>query len=332
MAAASDKAGQAARRWQLVIHGKSANDEPLREAVAAMRARGIVVSPRVTWEHGDAGRHVDEALREGVDTVVAAGGDGTLSEVAAALARHDGDASTLPSLGLVPLGTANDFATAGGWPRTPAEALALVADVRPTPVDLLRVDTGVETDWCANLVTGGFGTQVTAETDEGLKAVLGGLAYVITGIAKLGRLDTVRARLRGTNFHWDGELIALGIGNGRQAGGGQVLCPDARIDDGLCEVTVIPDLSGEVGSTVATLLTEGRHAALDRIAERTRLPWLEIEAPEPMTLHLDGEPLRSRRFRIECVPRRLRMHLPQNCPLLGAAPGPPGLGTVPQPR
>src|SRR3546814_14261967 len=84
-------------------------------------------------------------------------------------------------------------------------------------------------------------------------------------------------------------------------------------------VTVVPELSGEVGGTLATLLKEGREAALDQAAVRARLPWLEIEAEAPLVLNLDGEPVESSRFRIECVPGRLRMHLPDDCPLLGSA-------------
>src|SRR3546814_3664111 len=113
------------------------------------------------------------------------------------------------------------------------------------------------------------------------------------------------------------SVSARGAGNGRQAGGGQALCPDALCDGGLLDVTVVPELSGEVGGTLATLLKEGREAALDQAAVRARLPWLEIEAEAPLVLNLDGEPVESSRFRIECVPGRLRMHLPDDCPLLG---------------
>lgn len=91
--------------------------------MGTLRKRGIQLDVRVTWEDGDAERYVGEAVADGVHTVVAAGGDGTLSEVAAALAHHEGDAATLPSLGLVPLGTANDFATAATLPIAPLEAL-----------------------------------------------------------------------------------------------------------------------------------------------------------------------------------------------------------------
>jgi lipid kinase YegS len=310
-------------RWRLILNGKSAGDEPLRDAVGVLRQRGIALDVRVTWEGGDAERYVAEAIADGVDTIVAAGGDGTLSEVAATLAHRPADADALPSLGLVPLGTANDFAVAAGIPLDPVEALSLVRDAAARRIDLLRITCdGGDPHWCANLASGGFGTQVTVETDEGLKKMLGGLAYLVTGIAKLGRIEPIAARVEGPGFAWVGEFIALGIGNGRQAGGGQVLCPEAVVDDDLLDLTIVPDLTGEVGATVASLMAEGRQAALDRVAVRTRLPRVRIEAPRPFVLNLDGEPLESARFDIDCVAGRVRMHLPGDSPLLrGQGPG-----------
>lgn len=305
-------------RCCLIINGKCAGNDELRDAVATMRTQGTSLDVRVTWEHGDALRHVEEGLARGVTRFIAAGGDGTLSEVAAGLAVSAGAVGELPSLGLVPLGTANDFASAAGLPLEPLEALRLVAGTTPVAVDLLRIEGDGVVHWCANLASGGFGTQVTVETDEGLKKMLGGLAYMITGISKLGRIEPLRARLQAPDFHWEGDFIALGIGNGRQAGGGQALCPDALIDDGLLELTVVPDLSGEVAATVAILLKEGKLAALERVAVRAQLPWLEIDASAPIVLNLDGEPVESRYFRIDCVAGKVRMHLPSDSPLLSS--------------
>lgn len=305
--------------WRLILNGKSAGDDDLREAVAAIRADGVDLDVRVTWEGGDAERYVSEAIADGADCIVAAGGDGTLSEVATTLAHRDEPADALPALGLVPMGTANDFASAAGLPVDALEALRLIRASRPRPIDLLRLEAADGTHWAANLASGGFGTQVTVETDAGLKKMLGGLAYLITGISKLGRIEPIRAHLHGEGFDWHGDFIALGVGNGRQAGGGQALCPDALIDDGLLDLTVVPDLSGEVGATAATLLTQGQHAALERVAVRARLRSVEIDSEQELTLNLDGEPVRSRHFRIDCVPARVRMHLPADCPLLTAS-------------
>ena len=304
-------------RWRLILNGKSAGDDAVREAVVALRDAGVRLDVRVTWEGGDAERYVAEAIADGVDTVIAGGGDGTLSEVATTLAHRDEDAKTLPTLGLLPLGTANDFASACGIPMEPDAALRLVRDSVAVPMDLLKLDANGETHWAANLASGGFGTEVTTETNEGLKKMLGGLAYVLTGLSKLGRIEPQAARLRGPGFEWQGDFIALGIGNGRQAGGGQALCPDALLDDGLLDLTIVPPLDGEVLATIGTAMTDGKDAALDRVAVRRALPWVEIEAAKPLTLNLDGEPVQATRFRIDCIPGRVRMHLPADCPLRG---------------
>lgn len=313
-------------RWRLILNGKSAGRDDLRQAVATMRERGVSLSVRVTWELGDAERYVSEAIADGVAIVIAAGGDGTLSEVATTLAHRDESAEDLPSLGLVPLGTANDFAAAAQIPMDPAAALALLQDAIAQPIDLLKISAGDTPHWCANLASGGFGAQVTVDTDDNLKKMLGGLAYWITGIAKLGNIQPTQARILGSGpagaFEWSGDFIALGLGNGRFAGGGQALCPDAVIDDGLFDLTIVPELTGELGGMVGTLITEGKLAALDRVAVRVQLPWLEIETSEPLTLNLDGEPLESTRFRVECIAHRVRMHLPPGCPLL-SVPGNP---------
>ena len=303
--------------WRLILNGKSAGDEAVREAVQAMREAGMRLDVRVTWECGDEARCVAEAIDDGVETVIAGGGDGTLGAVADALARQPQPMQQLPALALLPLGTANDFARAAGIPQLPLEALRLLRASPPTPVDLLKLDADGDCRWVANLASGGFGTEVTTETSEGLKKLLGGLAYVLTGLSRLGRIEPLQARLRGPEFAWEGDFIALGIGNGRQAGGGQALCPDALLDDGLLDLTVVPPLQGELLATFGTAMTEGKAAALDEVAVRRRLRWLELEADAPLTLNLDGEPVQARRFRVDCVPARLRMRLPADCPLLG---------------
>ena len=306
----------ASSRWRLILNGKSAGDDAVREAVQALRDAGVALDVRVTWEGGDAERYVAEAIADGVGTIIAGGGDGTLSEVVTTLAHRGEAADALPVLGLLPLGTANDFATAAGICVAPDVALRLVRDTPAAAIDLLKLQANGDTHWVANLASGGFGTEVTTETHEGLKKWLGGLAYVLTGLSRLGRIEPLRARLHGPDFEWEGEFIALGIGNGRQAGGGQALCPDALIDDGLLDVTIVPPLEGELLATFGTAMTEGKLAALDDVAVRRQLQWIEIDAADALTLNLDGEPVEAGHFRIDCVPKRLRMQLPADCPLL----------------
>lgn len=302
--------------WRAILGANSAGDGNLREAILRKRAAGTRLDVRVSWETGDAVRFVEEALGDGVGTIVVAAGDGTLGEVASSLAGRDEAHSELPVLGLVPSGTANDFAGAAGIPTDPPAALELISTTSAVPIDLLRIQSDGGEHWSANLVSGGFVTEATAEAPEGLKKRLGRFAYLLTGLSKLDDIEPVFVSMDGPGFRWEGPLIALGLGNGRQAGGGHVLCPDALLDDGQFDLTVVPKLSGELGAVFGALLAKGKEAALEQAISRSRMQWLRISAPDPLVLNLDGQPVSSRHFDVECVPHRVRMHLPPDCPLL----------------
>ncbi|MBC9251387.1 lipid kinase YegS [Pseudomonas alcaligenes] len=293
-------------RALLILHGKQAQNDEVRAAVQALREAGWELAVRLTWEAGDGARLVDEALAAGYPTLIAGGGDGTLREVAEALALAGGAAS----LALLPLGTANDFARAAGVPLAPLEALALL-EQPARPIDLGEVGGRL----FLNMATGGFGSKVTANTSEELKKLLGGAAYLLTGLTRFSEVHSAFGRFRGPDFAWEGEFLALGIGNGRQAGGGHVLCPQARIDDGLLDICIVPAPQDLVG-TLGTLLSGGI-LGLESVSLSARLPWLEVTAGEGLDINLDGEPLESRQLRFTARPAALRLHLPGDSALLG---------------
>lgn len=293
------------RKALLILHGKQAQNEEVRAAVMALRENGWQLAVRLTWEGGDAARLVDEALAAGYPTLIAGGGDGTLREVAEAMALAGSEAS----LALLPLGTANDFARAAGIPLAPAEALSLL-EFEPRPVDLGEVDGQL----FLNMATGGFGSKVTANTSEELKKLLGGAAYFLTGLTRFSEVHAAFGRFTGPDFAWEGDFLALGIGNGRQAGGGHALCPQARIDDGLLDICIVPAPQDMVG-TLGTLLSGGV-LGVESVSVSARLPWLEVEAPEGLDINLDGEPMEGQRLRFSARSGALRLHLPDISPLL----------------
>lgn len=302
--------------WYLILNGKNTDDDDVREAVEKIRDQGITLDVRVTWESGDAIRYVNEAIEAGADVIVAGGGDGTLSEVSTGLAQSNLDADNLPSVGLLPLGTANDFASAAQIPTEPDEALHLIRATQPVLMDLLKLSTETGEDWVANVASGGFGTQVTVETTKGLKKMLGGFAYLLTGVTKLTDIEAIPVRVRAENVDEQIEFIVLAIGNGKQAGGGHALCPDAVVNDGLLDITVIPELNNDMSAAFLTFITEGKNAAMESVAMRYRSQWVELTSDQPFYLNLDGEPVESTRFRIECIANRIRMHLPLSTPLI----------------
>ncbi|MES2868366.1 MAG: lipid kinase YegS [Pseudomonadota bacterium] len=288
----------------LILHGKQALNEEVRAAVEHRRKLGWELTVRLTWEAGDAQRLVHEALAAGYTHVIAGGGDGTLRDIGEAMALADTEASLV----LLPLGTANDFARSAGVSLVPCEALDLL-DAPVHDIDLGEVDGQL----FLNMATGGFGSQVTANTSEDLKKVLGGAAYLFTGLSRFSELHAAYAELQGPDFHWKGELLALGIGNGRQAGGGHELCPGAMADDGLLDISILP-APQEVIGTLKSLMSDGW--GLDNLFVRARLPWVEIKTSEGLSINLDGEPLAGDNLRFAVRKGALKVHLPEGSPLV----------------
>lgn len=291
----------------LILNGKGAGNEALRKAVYHLRSEGTELAVRVTWEQGDAARYVAEAMALGAETVIAGGGDGTINEVATALIAYP--QASRPALGIIPLGTANDFATSCGIPAEMDQALMLAVHGRAIDIDIASVN---HKHYFINMATGGFGTRITTETPEKLKSALGGVSYFIHGLLRMDTLKADRCEISGPDFSWQGEALVIGIGNGRQAGGGQDICPEALINDGLLQLRLLT--AEELLPSFLRSLLNGEE---NKNIISASLPWLEIDAPHDMTFNLDGEPLTGRHFRIDILPNALRCRLPPHCALLG---------------
>ncbi|MFI8416569.1 lipid kinase YegS [Serratia sp. NPDC078593] len=291
----------------LIINGKGAGDERVRSAIQNLRETGDVLHVRVTYEYGDAARYVEEGAKLGVSNIIAGGGDGTINEIAAALINIP--AEQRPVLGILPLGTANDFAMACNIPLVPEQALNLAIKGRAVPIDLAKVN---DDRYFINMATGGFGARITTETPEKLKAALGGVSYFIHGLLRMDTLKADRCEIRGPGFKWSGDAMVIGIGNGKQAGGGQELCPEALINDGLLQLRLL--IADELLPALIASLFNGEE---NKSVKGASLPWLEIDAPNEMTFNLDGEPLKGTHFRIEVLPNAIQCRLPPNCQLLG---------------
>ena len=142
---------------RLIVNGKAASSPELRTAVNQLREKGHCLEVRVTWEGGDAARLAQEAQRDNVEVVIAAGGDGTINEVVTGLMQSADEPNV--AVGVVPFGTANDFAHGCGIPiGDPLAALELILSTKPTPIDVACCNDR----YFLNVASGGFGAEVTA--------------------------------------------------------------------------------------------------------------------------------------------------------------------------
>jgi lipid kinase YegS len=284
----------------LVIHGTRAGDPGLRAAVDAARAHGVRVRPRVTYEQGDAASFAREEADAGVDAVVAVGGDGTLNEVLNGLSGRD-----VP-LGIVPLGTANDFARQAGIPEDAAHALDLILTRPPVRLDTAELNGRR----FINVSSGGIAAAATADTSDAAKATLGPLAYAITALKKLTQLEARHLQLSGPGLEHSGEALVFFVGNARSSGGGMPVTPLASPNDGLLDVCLVERLPHADLARLALKVRRGEHVGETGVLYG-RVPRLDIRAAAPLDVNVDGEPLTADELHYAARPGDLRIFLPE---------------------
>ena len=286
------------RHFGFIVHGAGAELPQVRHLVSWVREKGHRVDVRVTWERGDGAVLAGEAAARGVDTVVALGGDGTVNEVINGIAGLD------VALGVIPLGTANDFARQVGIPLDADHAMDII--LRRNPV---RIDTGeVDGRRFLNASVGGVGAEATAETAAESKDALGMFAYAITGVKKLAGLTAKPMRFRGPDFSRDVECLAFTVGNMPATGGGTIVAPRASVTDGLLDVCVIEGMPRTDFVALALRLRRGEHIG-DPGVTYVQLPCVTVEADEPLTVNVDGEPTEAQRLEYRIRERDLVVHV-----------------------
>jgi lipid kinase YegS len=271
--------------------------EALREAVASVRSRGHRVNVRLTFEGGDARRYARSAARAGWDVVVAAGGDGTVNEVVNGLAR----VRSPTALGLVPLGTANDFAGSLGIPEDVTEALRLAAEGATQPVDIARVNRRC----FINVSTGGFGADTSQSAGRALKKWLGGFAYVLRGVKQIVTFDIPEGTFRvdGDVVH-EGPFVFFAVGNARRTGGGTPLTPLARVGDGRLDIMLVHGMSRWQFMRLLPDLRAGTHLDSPYVSYY-RADDFAVSTRGVVAVNADGEAVAGESFRYDVLARPL---------------------------
>lgn len=287
------------RHLVLVVHGARAEAPAIRDLIDELRAAGHDVEPRITLAPGDAVAFAREGADADTDAVVAIGGDGTINEVLNGL-----DGRTTP-MGIVPFGTANDFARQTGIPLDePSHAMDLILRRRPR-----RVDTADVNDRrFLNVSTGGVGAEATAETPQEAKEALGILAYAITGMRKFVGLQSTSGRFTVGDESFETRFLAFAVGNARATGGGTIVAPDASLTDGLLDLCVVDDQPRTQFARLLLRLKKGEHLGEEGV-RYVQAPEILVETDAPITVNVDGESLTAARFHYRIRPLDLRLHL-----------------------
>lgn len=233
-----------------------------------------------TAEPGDATREARRATDREFDLVVTAGGDGTIHEVINGLAEQP----YRPKLGIIPMGTTNDFARAIGVPRIIEKACDALTDGVEMPLDIGKANDRYFT----YVAGGGKLTELTYDVPSKLKTILGRLAYYLKGIEILPQVRPTEVRIEYDGKLFEGEIMLFLIANTNAISGIEQFAPGALPNDGMFDLIILKKTNLAELIYVAQKALRGDHIN-DPHVIYTRANSVKTYTEEKMQLNLDGE-------------------------------------------
>jgi diacylglycerol kinase (ATP) len=279
--------------------GRQKGRRRLAQALEVLQRAGVVPTIR----ESRSGPHLVELARqvqaEKPDVVVSAGGDGTHHYVL------NGLAGSQTPLGILSLGTGNDFAKGLGIPPEPEKAARVLLGGTPRPIDLARIGSTLY-----HCIAGvGFDSVVTRFANEQVRWVSGSPRYAWAILRCLKFYHPHRLEIRSDVKDFTGDVIFVTIGNNRSYGGGVTMAPRARLDDGLLDVCIVPAMSKLELLRWVPAAYRGEHLAHPDIGY-FQTPAVTLNSPSRLELFADGEFIQELPATIEAVPNALRVMVP----------------------
>jgi diacylglycerol kinase (ATP) len=277
------------------------------KSVGRLRERGHTVTVISGGSAAETSQLIRTALDVGTDAVAVVGGDGTVSLAAQELA------GTGVPLGVIPTGTGNDFAAHLGIPQLEPERAADVIDQGMTrTVDLARVTRADgTTQRYATVLASGFDSAVNDRANR-MRWPRGDMRYNIALLMEFVFLKPLPFTMHVDGERVDGPFILAAVGNTRTYGGQIPICPRARVDDGLLDVTIVRPRGRLHLLRLLPTVYKGTHVDLDEV-ETYRGRTVRLEAPG-VTAYADGDPIAALPITIDAEADALEVFAPAEPP------------------
>ena len=229
-------------------------------------------------------RHAGEA---GYDMVIAMGGDGTVHEVMNGIMQIPEEKR--PVMGVVPVGSGNDFAHGINASKIPTEALKHAMHGEASTVDLgLMTDENGRKEYFDNTLGIGFGATVTIRSHR--LPILRGFLMYLTAVLQTIIIDhnPIKMQIETDTEKWDQGVCYLVLCNGAREGGGFMIAPEAKIDDGILHFAMIKDVSRLMMLRIVPEVMKGTHGRFKEVRMGTCKKFT-LSADKPLYIHADGE-------------------------------------------
>jgi len=285
--------------------GAGKNIKLVPHVIAHFKAKNIPFEYRVTTGPDDA-RKIASQVKNTFDIIVAAGGDGTVNEVV------NGIGGSNCILGILPLGSGNDFARTMRYPRHINECLQVLSEQQIRTIDLglievVNSNSEKKKKYFINSVGIGLDAQVASEAGR-INWIRGLPKYSIAALNVVFGYQAESSVVSSADFESTGKHLLISVGNGKSSGGGFYLTPDALVNDGLLDVCMAKNLTMLDVLKIFPFVFAGKHGRFGKI-EMKRAKKLLVRADADLPVHVDGEVigLNIREVLVEILPAAIKV-------------------------
>jgi diacylglycerol kinase (ATP) len=271
------------QRARLIYNPTSGREQVRRRLpyiLERLEVAGYEASAHATTCAGNAVEEARLSVERGFDLIIAAGGDGTINEVIHGIAEQP----NRPKLGIIPVGTTNDFARALAIPRTIEKSCDVICNGHEMAIDIGKVND----HYFINIAGGGKLTELTYEVPSKLKTMLGQLAYYLKGMEMLPSIRPTNVRIEYDGKLFEGEIMLFLVSNTNSVGGFEKLAPTAILNDGMFDLVILKKTNLAEFISIAGQALRGEHLNNPHIiyAKASRV---KVQTEEKLQLNLDGE-------------------------------------------
>lgn len=286
------------------VSGRAAEAVDVVEWISAREDTTV----QVTESSADAEDFAENGVRDGYSLIVAAGGDGTVNAVANGLAKAGEALGVVASMGILPIGTANDFAFTLGLPDDFALAAELLYTAEPRLIDLVEMETLSGRRCFANMAAGGNSNRVTESLTDEIKKTWGPLAYLRGAIGVLVDLGSHNVTVHiDEKEQFTARIWNILVANGRTNAGHLPVAPFARPDDGLMDLILIRDGTFlDLAAIAAEFALLNSYLDSDQVIYRQARSFTLTSEP-PMKFTIDGEIIKEMPIGFRIRPGAVKM-------------------------
>jgi diacylglycerol kinase (ATP) len=281
--------------------GKEKANEYVQKIEETLQGKYDEITLRKTEKEGDASTFALEACEGVYDAVISMGGDGTINEVINGLAEQN----HRPSVGIIPLGTINDFARALDIPLNPYEAIDVLDRQETRAVDIGKIDQA----YFANVLAVGSIAEASYNVTAEQKTRLGSLAYFMEGTKSFLSGDSITLKVEHENGVWEGESFLLLAALTNSVGGFESIAPDADVNDGKFHAFIIKKMSIPRIAKIIPSLLKGDLKESEEV-EYFRTSFLHVSSTAQHVVNIDGEEGQALPFEANVLHGHLKVFVP----------------------